>query len=257
MPRRTELRLDAQATAALADAARARGVTVNTLVQMAWANILSTVHRPHRRGVRGDGVRTAGSNWPASSRWSACSSTPSRCGCGSTRRSGSARSAWRCSARPPPCAITATWHTPSCGRSPVSARCSTRCWSTRTSRRADWSARASSRPRARGSGPSALESLAHFPVTIAAHLTDGELTVLVEVIDGALGAMTPESARPTGAGHRAAADRLLGPAAARRRGPARWRGRDRGDRSLAAVSRGRCARPLRRGRRGPGRVRSH
>ena len=41
--------------------------------------------------------------------------------------------------------------------------------------------------------PAALESLSHFPVTIAAHMTDGELTVLVEVIDGALGQMTPES----------------------------------------------------------------
>jgi mycobactin peptide synthetase MbtF len=41
--------------------------------------------------------------------------------------------------------------------------------------------------------PAALESLSHFPVTIAAHITDDELTILVEVIDGALGLMTPES----------------------------------------------------------------
>ncbi|WP_445159580.1 amino acid adenylation domain-containing protein [Mycobacterium sp. Dal123C01] len=40
--------------------------------------------------------------------------------------------------------------------------------------------------------PAAMQSLSHFPVTIAAHLTDGELTVLVEVLDGALGAMSPE-----------------------------------------------------------------
>lgn len=32
--------------------------------------------------------------------------------------------------------------------------------------------------------PAALESLSHFPVTIAAHLTDGELTVLVETLEG-------------------------------------------------------------------------
>ena len=35
--------------------------------------------------------------------------------------------------------------------------------------------------------PAALESLSHFPVTIAAHMVDDQLTVLVEVIDGALG----------------------------------------------------------------------
>jgi len=41
LPRRTEVRLDVSATHRLTGAARARGVTVNTLVQMAWATILS------------------------------------------------------------------------------------------------------------------------------------------------------------------------------------------------------------------------
>ncbi|KUI23550.1 non-ribosomal peptide synthetase [Mycobacterium sp. GA-1285] len=41
--------------------------------------------------------------------------------------------------------------------------------------------------------PAALESVSHFPVTIAAHLIDDELTVLVEVVEGALGQMSPES----------------------------------------------------------------
>lgn len=41
--------------------------------------------------------------------------------------------------------------------------------------------------------PAALESVSHFPVTIAAHMIGDELTVLVEVIDGALGQMSPES----------------------------------------------------------------
>ncbi|ULE35801.1 amino acid adenylation domain-containing protein [Mycobacterium sp. IDR2000157661] len=41
--------------------------------------------------------------------------------------------------------------------------------------------------------PAALESVSHFPVTIAAHLVDDHLTVLVEVVDGALGPMSPES----------------------------------------------------------------
>lgn len=41
--------------------------------------------------------------------------------------------------------------------------------------------------------PTALESLAHFPITIAAHLAGGELTILVETKDSALGLLTPES----------------------------------------------------------------
>lgn len=40
--------------------------------------------------------------------------------------------------------------------------------------------------------PRALQSLAHFPVTVAAHLTDGELTILVETKDGATGLVSPE-----------------------------------------------------------------
>ena len=32
---------------------------------------------------------------------------------------------------------------------------------------------------------------AHFPITLAAHMADGELVVLVEVVDGALGGTTP------------------------------------------------------------------
>lgn len=41
--------------------------------------------------------------------------------------------------------------------------------------------------------PSALESLSHFPVTIAAHPTHGRLTVLVETLDGALGMLDPQA----------------------------------------------------------------
>ncbi|NIH97162.1 mycobactin peptide synthetase MbtF [Mycolicibacterium fluoranthenivorans] len=41
--------------------------------------------------------------------------------------------------------------------------------------------------------PSVLESLSHFPITIAAHPTHGRLTVLVETLDGALGLIDPET----------------------------------------------------------------
>ncbi len=40
--------------------------------------------------------------------------------------------------------------------------------------------------------PSALESLSHFPIAIAAHMEGRELVVLIEVLDGALGAITAE-----------------------------------------------------------------
>lgn len=41
LPRTTELRLPAEATARLVDETRSRGITVNTLMQMAWALVLS------------------------------------------------------------------------------------------------------------------------------------------------------------------------------------------------------------------------
>ncbi|WP_328350273.1 amino acid adenylation domain-containing protein [Mycobacterium sp. NBC_00419] len=40
--------------------------------------------------------------------------------------------------------------------------------------------------------PAAMESLTHFPVTVAAHRSGAGLTLMVEVTDGALGSMTPD-----------------------------------------------------------------
>jgi mycobactin peptide synthetase MbtF len=54
--------------------------------------------------------------------------------------------------------------------------------------------------------PSALESLSHFPITIAAHMEGDELVVLIEVVDGALGAT---SARTLGQRVLTTAARLL------------------------------------------------
>lgn len=54
--------------------------------------------------------------------------------------------------------------------------------------------------------PSALESLSHFPIAIAAHMQGRELVVLVEVLDGALGAT---SAERLGRRVMATAERLL------------------------------------------------
>jgi mycobactin peptide synthetase MbtF len=41
--------------------------------------------------------------------------------------------------------------------------------------------------------PAAMESLTHFPVTVAAYRNTAELTLLIEVTDNALGMMSPES----------------------------------------------------------------
>lgn len=54
--------------------------------------------------------------------------------------------------------------------------------------------------------PAALESVSHFPITVAAHVAGGELVILVEVTDGALGAMTADS---VGGRVLLAAERLL------------------------------------------------
>ncbi|OMC16197.1 non-ribosomal peptide synthetase [Mycobacterium sp. SP-6446] len=54
--------------------------------------------------------------------------------------------------------------------------------------------------------PAAVESLSHFPVTLAAHPDDGELVLMMEVIDGALGVTT---AATLGRRVLTAAERLL------------------------------------------------
>ncbi|MEV3904960.1 amino acid adenylation domain-containing protein [Mycobacterium sp. NPDC050551] len=192
MPRRTEVRLDAAATAALAEAARTRGVTLNTLVQMAWANIVSTFTdrsdvvfgvtvsgRPGELAgvesmvglfvntvplrVRLDPVQRVGAQCVALQREAAALRDHSYLAHAELRSIagiGEMFDTLLVYENFPPGGLVGSGEFEAAGA------------------------------RFR---PAALESLAHFPVTVAAHLTDGELTVLVEVIDGALGAMTPES----------------------------------------------------------------
>ncbi len=191
-PRRTELKLDDDATAQLAEAARMRGVTVNTLIQMAWATILSAftdrsdvVFGVTVSGRPGEltGVETMVGLF--------INTVPLR-----VRFDPAAR---------------------------VGAQCVALQREAAQLRDHSYLAHAELRSLAGvgemfdtllvyenfppgglvGGGeftangatfkPAALESLSHFPVTIAAHMTDGELTVLVEVIEGALGLMSPES----------------------------------------------------------------
>lgn len=132
LPSRSEVRLDQAATTALAEAARGRRMTLNTVVQMAWATLLSVFTD------RSDvvfGMTVSGRPDELSGVESMVglfiNTVPLRVRLDPQRSVGS--SARRCSAPPPNCVSTATSRTPSCARSPVSARCSTPCWCTRTS----------------------------------------------------------------------------------------------------------------------------
>ena len=191
-PRRTELHLDSHATGRLAEAARARGVTVNTLVQMAWATMLSaftdrsdvvfgvTVSgRPSELAgvetmvglfintvplrIRLDPAERVGAQCLAVQREAAKLRDHSYLAHAEVRSLagiGEMFDTLLVYENFPPGGLV--------GGGEFSANGAT-------------------------FRPAALESLAHFPVTIAAHMIDDQLTVLVEVIDGALGLMTPES----------------------------------------------------------------
>ncbi len=191
IPRRTELRLDRDATTALSDAARQRGITLNTLVQIAWATILSAFTD---RSDVAFGVTVAG--------------RPSELS-GVETMVGMFINTVPLRVRLEP-------------RKTVGAHCIELQREFAAMRDHSYLSHAELRSVA-GVGelfdtllvyenfppgevvggtefvangatfrPVALESLSHFPVTIAAHLGRGELTVLVEVLDGALGPMAPD-----------------------------------------------------------------
>ncbi|TFV58487.1 amino acid adenylation domain-containing protein [Mycobacterium sp. PS03-16] len=191
IPRRTELTLDRQTTARLAEAARARGVTLNTVVQMTWATILSALTdrsdvtfgvtvsgRPGElagvEGMVGLFINTV----PLRVRLDPAAPVGGQCvalqreAAALRDHSYLAHSEYRTLAGVgelfdtllvyenfPPGGVV--------GGGEFAAGAAT-------------------------FRPAALESLSHFPVTIAAHLTDGALTLLIEVLDGALGLMRPE-----------------------------------------------------------------
>ncbi|MFC3776665.1 non-ribosomal peptide synthetase [Mycolicibacterium holsaticum] len=191
-PRRTELKLDQQATAELAEAARTRGITVNTLMQMAWATLLSaftdrsdvvfgvTVSgRPDELTgvetmvglfintvplrVRLDPVASVGAQCVALQREAALLRDHSYEPHAELRALGGIGEMFD--------SLLVYENFPPGGL--VGG--------------GDFTANGAS------FRPAALESLSHFPVTIAAHMVDDQLTVLVEVIDDALGPMSAES----------------------------------------------------------------
>ncbi|KUI23166.1 non-ribosomal peptide synthetase [Mycobacterium sp. IS-1496] len=191
LPRRTEVALDAAATHRLTEAARSRGVTVNTLVQMAWAAMLSvftdrrdvtfgmTVSgRPDELAgvetmvglfintvplrVRLDPVDTVGGQCLSLQRTAAALREHSYLAHAELRALagvGELFDSLLVYENFPPGGLAGGDH----------------------------------RFEAAGATfiPAALESLSHFPVTIAAHMAGERLTVLVETLDGALGLLTP------------------------------------------------------------------
>ncbi|CAJ1581702.1 amino acid adenylation domain-containing protein [[Mycobacterium] wendilense] len=190
LPSRSEVRLDRAATTALAEAARARRVTLNTLVQMAWATVLSVFTDRHDVVF---GMTVSG-------RPDELSGVESMVGL---------------FINTVPLRVTLD---PRCS---VGEQCTALQRTAAELREHSYLAHNELRGIAGvgelfdsllvyenfppgglvGGGeftangatftPAALESLSHFPVTIAAHLTDGELTVLVETLEGALGTVDP------------------------------------------------------------------
>jgi mycobactin peptide synthetase MbtF len=189
LPRRTELRSDRQTTARLVDGARSRGITVNTLTQMAWALVLSRLTdrndvvfgvtvsgRPAELTgvenmvglfintvplrVRIDDDASAGTHCLAVQRDSAVLREHSYLGHAQLRAFGGVGEMFD--------TLLVYENFPTgdlTGGGEIIADGVT-------------------------FRPAGLESLSHFPVTLAVHMADGELVVLVELIDGALGATT-------------------------------------------------------------------
>lgn len=190
-PKLTEVTLDATATRELVEAARTRGVTVNTLVQMAWATVVSVITDrvdvtfgvtvSGRPGELAGVERMVGlfiNTVPLRVRLDPAESTRSQClalqreAAALREHSYLSHSEMRALAgigemfdtllvyeNFPPGGVVGTTEFPANGATFI---------------------------------PAALESLSHFPVTIAAHLAGEELTVFVEVLDGALGPLPPD-----------------------------------------------------------------
>ncbi|WP_253843023.1 condensation domain-containing protein, partial [Mycobacterium colombiense] len=186
LPRTTRLRLPADTTARLVEDTRSRGITVNTLMQMAWALVLSRLtdtrdvvfgvtvsgRPPELTGVetmvglfintvplrvRLDPAATAGEQCRAVQRDAALLREHSHLGHAQLRALGGVGEMFD--------TLLVYENFPMDGLT------------------------AGGELTAGGATfrPSALQTLSHFPVAIAAHMEGGELVVLIEAIDGALG----------------------------------------------------------------------
>jgi mycobactin peptide synthetase MbtF len=188
LPRTTRLRLPAEITTRLVDDTRSRGITVNTLMQMAWALVLSRLtdthdvtfgvtvsgRPPELTGVetmvglfvntvplrvRLDPATTAGGQCRAVQRNAALLREHSYLGHAQLRALGGVGEMFD--------TLLVYENFPMDGLT------------------------AGGELTAGGATfrPSALQTLSHFPIAIAAHMEAGELVVLIEAIDGALGAI--------------------------------------------------------------------
>ena len=189
LPQRTELQLDAEATERLVNGARARGVTLNTLLQMAWATVVARLTdrddvvfgvtvsgRPAELAgvetmvglfintvplrVRLDASAPAGQQCLAVQRDSAMLREHSYLGHAELRAMGGVGEMYD--------TLLVYENFPTGGMS--------------------------AGDQLAGSGvtfrPAAVESLTHFPIVLAAHMADQRLVLMVEVIDGAIGNTT-------------------------------------------------------------------
>lgn len=188
LPRTTELRLSAAATARLVNETRSRGITVNTAMQMAWALVLSRLTDTHDvvfgvtvsgrppeltgvetmiglfintvpMRVRLDPAASVGEQCRAVQRDAALLREHGYLGHAQLRTLGGVGEMFD--------TLLVYENFPLDGLT------------------------AGAELTAGGATfrPSALQTLSHFPITVAAHIDAGELVVLVEVIDGALGAV--------------------------------------------------------------------
>ncbi|HET9890754.1 MAG TPA: amino acid adenylation domain-containing protein, partial [Mycobacterium sp.] len=188
LPRTTRLRLPAETTTRLIADTRSRGITVNTLMQMAWALVLSRLtdthdvvfgvtvsgRPPELTGVetmvglfintvplrvRLDPAATAGEQCRAVQRTAAMLREHSYLGHAQLRALGGVGELFD--------TLLVYENFPMDGLT------------------------AAGELTAGGATfrPSALQTLSHFPIAIAAHMEGGELVVLIEAIDGALGAV--------------------------------------------------------------------
>ncbi len=189
LPRRTELQLGAEATERLVDGARSRGVTLNTLLQMAWAVILSRLTdradvvfgvtvsgRPAELAgvetmvglfintvplrVRLDAGANVSQQCLAVQRDSAILREHSYLGHAQLRALGGVGEMYD--------TLLVYENFPTGGMAAGDELAGTGV----TFR------------------PAAVESLTHFPIVLAAHMADDGLVLMVEVIDGALGNTT-------------------------------------------------------------------
>lgn len=189
LPRRTELRTDRHTTTHLTDGARANGITVNTLMQLAWALVLSRLtdrddvvfgvtvsgRPPELAGVesmiglfintvplrvRLDPLASVGAQAVGLQRDAARLREHSYLGHAQLRALGGVGEMFDTLLVYENFPIGDLAHGGELSAGGVTFR------------------------------PAGLESVSHFPVALAAHMDDGELVLLVEVIDGALGATT-------------------------------------------------------------------